>query len=94
MSLPFLAVDDGRHPSCADLPDPDVMFPKVGGRPVPPDIARMCANCPLRQPCLEYALREPVDGIWGGTTAKQRRRMNHNLPAYLTLGALERKASA
>lgn len=36
----------------------------------------ICARCPVRQPCLEYALeaRERF-GIWGGTTERQRRRL-------------------
>jgi WhiB family redox-sensing transcriptional regulator len=36
----------------------------------------ICATCPVRLDCLEYALeaRERF-GIWGGTTEKQRRRL-------------------
>lgn len=36
----------------------------------------ICARCPVRQECLEYAIeaRERF-GIWGGTTERQRRRM-------------------
>lgn len=34
----------------------------------------MCAACPVRQPCLDYALRirEP-HGIWGGLNESERR---------------------
>lgn len=34
----------------------------------------ICAQCPVRQPCLEYALdiREP-HGIWGGLNEAQRK---------------------
>jgi len=34
----------------------------------------MCLSCPVRQPCLEYALRirEP-HGIWGGLNESERR---------------------
>jgi WhiB family transcriptional regulator, redox-sensing transcriptional regulator len=41
------------------------------------DYARsLCAVCPVRGECLEYALtnHEP-DGIWGGKTWRQRRRI-------------------
>ena len=35
----------------------------------------ICAECPVREDCLEYALRvrEP-HGIWGGLTEAERRR--------------------
>lgn len=34
----------------------------------------ICARCPVRTPCLEYAtsIREP-HGIWGGLTESERR---------------------
>ena len=34
----------------------------------------ICATCPVRDPCLEYALRirEP-HGIWGGMSESERR---------------------
>ena len=36
----------------------------------------ICAICPVRGPCLEYALaHRERDGIWGGATEKERRRM-------------------
>jgi WhiB family redox-sensing transcriptional regulator len=38
---------------------------------------KICASCDVRQQCLEYALameRNP-DGVWGGTTLMERRRM-------------------
>ena len=38
----------------------------------------MCRSCPALKQCLEYALRHPESaryGIWGGTTATQRRRI-------------------
>jgi len=34
----------------------------------------ICATCPVREPCLEYAIRirEP-HGIWGGLSESERR---------------------
>ena len=34
----------------------------------------ICANCPVREPCLAYALRirEP-HGVWGGMSEAERR---------------------
>lgn len=36
----------------------------------------VCGECPVQQPCLEHALlvREK-DGVWGGATEKERRRI-------------------
>ena len=37
----------------------------------------ICATCPVRKPCLEYALRirEP-HGIWGGLNEVERRNLS------------------
>jgi len=54
--------------------DPTIFFP---GTDDDPAIGlAICARCPVRQECLEYAIeaRERY-GIWGGTTERQRRRM-------------------
>lgn len=36
----------------------------------------VCAVCPVREECLEYAIatRQP-DGVWGGLTGDERRRL-------------------
>jgi DNA-binding CsgD family transcriptional regulator len=36
---------------------------------------RVCAGCPVAQACLEEAMAAPVDGVWGGTTMRQRRAL-------------------
>ncbi len=36
----------------------------------------ICARCPVREPCLEYALRtRDPHGIWGGLNELERRRL-------------------
>lgn len=61
---------------CAQV-DPDFMFPEPGGR-IDQQLA-LCADCPVRQQCLEYALENNEQwGIWGGLSASQRRRLKRN----------------
>lgn len=42
------------------------------------DVAKgICSVCPVRHPCLEYALaNREREGIWGGATERERRRIH------------------
>ena len=52
--------------------DSDVFFPERGESADP--ARQVCARCPVRQPCLVYALDEKIaHGIWGGLTERERR---------------------
>ncbi len=53
---------------------PSVFFPSDG---VGVEIARrICADCPVKAPCLEHALAERIDhGVWGGCSERERRRI-------------------
>lgn len=59
---------------CAEV-DPDLFFPEQGE----PNSAakKICRGCPVRGECLEYSLSldEDPDGIWGGYSLWERRRM-------------------
>lgn len=59
---------------CAQT-DPDLFFPEVGGDPKP--AKRICGRCPVRLPCLRYALaaQRNLPGVWGGATQRERARM-------------------
>lgn len=58
---------------CRDLP-PSVFFPSDG---VGVEVARrVCADCTVREECLEYALANRIDhGVWGGCSERERRRI-------------------
>jgi len=62
--------------------DLEVFFP---GRGEPAEPARqICAGCPVRQACLDYALSHAIThGIWGGLTERDRRalRVHHTAAA-------------
>ena len=62
-----------RRGNCREEP-PSLFFPSDG---TGVDIARqLCATCPVKEPCLEYALRNRIDhGVWGGTSERERRRI-------------------
>lgn len=49
----------------------------------------ICRQCPVRQECLSYALRNEGFGIWGGMTEREReverRKRGIRLPATTTL---------
>jgi WhiB family redox-sensing transcriptional regulator len=62
-----------RQGLCREIP-PSTFFPSDG---VGVEIARrICADCPVRQPCLEYALANRIDhGVWGGCSERERRRI-------------------
>ena len=37
----------------------------------------ICATCPVRKPCLDYALSHAIThGIWGGLNEVERRALN------------------
>lgn len=56
--------------------DTDRFYPPRGVIGVPDDIAALCATCPVRTPCAAAALARPGEqGIWGGTSQAQRRRI-------------------
>ena len=58
---------------CASQP-PETFFPSDG---VGVEVARrICADCPVKEPCLEHALRNRIDhGVWGGCSERERRRI-------------------
>jgi WhiB family redox-sensing transcriptional regulator len=63
-----------RHRAACHGAELEVFFPDRGQSA---DRARqICASCPVREPCLEYALRHGiVHGIWGGLTGRDRRAL-------------------
>jgi WhiB family redox-sensing transcriptional regulator len=38
----------------------------------------VCASCPVRTQCLEYALETGQEGIWGGKTEDERRSLRRS----------------
>ncbi|TMK46583.1 MAG: WhiB family transcriptional regulator [Actinobacteria bacterium] len=54
--------------------DPEIFFPEKGGSSR--EAKRICADCPVRIECLNYALRRDERyGVWGGMSERERRRL-------------------
>lgn len=75
------------HAACRTA-DPELFFPVSQAGPSVGQIEQakqLCRACPVREPCLGWALGHGhVSGIWGGTTEDERRalrRTQRPLPA-------------
>lgn len=66
---------DGR-PLCAET-DPEAFYPEKGG--TTRHAKTLCGLCDVSAQCLAYALDRGLDnswdGVWGGTTPRERRRL-------------------
>lgn len=61
--------------SCKDIINPNLFFPESKEQEAKclPIARTICAGCPERKECLDYALKEQIPhGIWAGTTPAQR----------------------
>ncbi len=66
-----LTGDWRRRAACRGY-DLDLFFPGRGESAEP--ARQVCAACPVRQPCLDYALSHGIThGVWGGLAERERR---------------------
>lgn len=65
-----------QNARCKEI-TPSVFFPSSG---VGVGVAkRICAECPVKTACLNFALANRIDhGVWGGTSERERRRIYKN----------------
>jgi WhiB family redox-sensing transcriptional regulator len=65
-----------HHGACKDHPQ-EWWFPIRGGSPTP--AKAICAQCPVRVECLQWALDHgEYHGMWGGKSERQRRYLRHS----------------
>ncbi|MEU8530485.1 WhiB family transcriptional regulator [Streptomyces sp. NPDC048629] len=79
-------------PACRDA-EPGLFHPDRPGGPLPPDkvtaAKAVCRRCPVLSDCLTLAVRfRETEGIWGGTTPKERRWLRVQADRMHTLGPL------
>jgi WhiB family redox-sensing transcriptional regulator len=63
------------HAACRDA-DPELFFPLSTSDTSLLQIEaakQICRTCPVREPCLRWALDSGDAGVWGGTTEDERR---------------------
>jgi len=67
-----------KSAGCIDFTE--VMFPTEGDIEAIGVAKGICDTCPVKRPCLEYALgRGEPDGVWGGMEEVERRKYRRKL---------------
>jgi len=57
--------------------DSDIFYPASEDEIDAMEAKAICVVCPVQAACLEYALASRErEGIWGGTTERERRRIH------------------
>lgn len=59
--------------------DPEIFFPERG-QPTTAVAKAICEECPVKEPCLKFAMLNDESGIWGGLTKSERKRLAQNRP--------------
>ena len=69
----------------------DILFPGKdgvrGSRGAPSKAMNLCRGCPVKRECILWATENGLDGNWGGTSKKERRRNAQLL--HLSIRAVE-----
>ena len=91
--IPLFIREDDEQPwaeqaLCAQIGG-DAWFPDKGTPDEPQtnpvslkDAKRVCLACPVRTPCLDYALKHDERfGVWGGLSERERRRLKRQREA-------------
>jgi WhiB family transcriptional regulator, redox-sensing transcriptional regulator len=64
-----------KRAACRGI-DVEVFYPAIDDETEGAEAKAICAECPVRQACLEHALgHREREGVWGGTTERERRRI-------------------
>lgn len=57
--------------------EPELFYPTSESDADAQPAKQVCSSCPVRQPCLDYALAtREFEGIWGGLTGAERRALD------------------
>lgn len=67
------------HAGLCRTEQPDLFFPVHTNQYAATLAVQVCKNCPVLAECLAFSLGADVDGVWGGTTARERDRLRRKL---------------
>lgn len=78
--------------ACGDS-DTALFFPTENDEPAIAAAKAVCATCPVRDKCLEFALvTRQDDGVWGGLDENERRSVRRrNMESYRRRAAGKKK---
>lgn len=70
-------VEDWRYSAACQNQNPELFFGGGDGEAALSQVAqakRVCSQCPVRQPCLNWAVvKGEQHGVWGGLSESERR---------------------
>lgn len=75
--------------------NPDLFFSEGRGHSAKsPEAKEACGRCPVKDSCLDFALKHNIrDGVWGGTVYRERRELRRRSPYTGRKIPVRRKAS-
>lgn len=76
--LDVILGEKARDAKCFNHPDPD-WFHIPGNTIVNKAQKEFCQDCKIITECLDYAVRNDVSGVWGGTTTRERMMMRRTM---------------
>ncbi|MGX1316159.1 WhiB family redox-sensing transcriptional regulator [Streptomyces calvus] len=83
-------MDNWRNSAACRTEDPDLFFPIGTSGPAlmqTEQAKAVCRGCPVREPCLEWALETGQSiGVWGGTSETERRALKRRTAARRAAG--------
>ncbi len=83
-------MDNWRNSAACRTEDPDLFFPIGTSGPAlmqTEQAKAVCRGCPVREPCLEWALETGQSiGVWGGTSETERRALKRRSAARRAAG--------
>jgi WhiB family redox-sensing transcriptional regulator len=83
-------MDNWRNRAACRTEDPDLFFPIGTSGPAlmqTEQAKAVCRRCPVREPCLQWALDTGQSiGVWGGTSETERLALKRRIAARRSSG--------
>ncbi len=86
------AHNDWRNQAACTTQDPELFFPIGSTGPSLRQLEQarqVCSGCPVRLPCLEWAIDAGInDGIWGGLSETERQSLRRRRRTSRSVGRI------